>query len=224
MKSGNYVIIGASHGIGADIFNKLDECSTVYSFSRTQGPGEWRAWDHSSALEVDHLPEVIDGVIYCPGTINLRPFHMLKEVDFLKDLEVNYLGAVKVLQALYPKLKKSPHASVVLFSTVAVQKGMSFHASIAGAKGAIEGLTRALAVEWAPTIRVNAIAPSLVKTPLSEKITASAQALEATIQKHPLKRIGETSDIAEAAIFLLSSKSSWVTGQILHVDGGLSVN
>lgn len=224
MKSGNYVIIGASHGIGAEIFNKLDECSTVYSFSRTQGPGEWRIWDHTSALEVEHLPEVIDGIVYCPGTINLRPFHMLKEADFLKDLEVNYLGAVKVLQALYPRLKKSPHASVVLFSTVAVQKGMSFHASIAGAKGAIEGLVRSLAVEWAPTIRVNAIAPSLVKTPLSEKITASAQALEATIQKHPLKRIGEASDIAEAATFLLSSKSSWVTGQILHVDGGLSVN
>lgn len=224
MKSGNYIIIGASHGIGAEIFKSLDDCSHVYTYSRTEGPGHWKMWDQSSALEVDHLPEVIDGIVYCPGSINLKPFHMLKEADFLRDLEINFLGAVKVLQAIYPRLKKSPHASVVLFSTVAVQKGMSFHSSIAGAKGAVEGLVRSLAIEWAPNIRVNGIAPSLVKTPLSEKITASTQTLEATIQKHPLKKIGEAKDIAEMAVFLLSNKSSWMTGQIIHLDGGLSVN
>jgi NAD(P)-dependent dehydrogenase (short-subunit alcohol dehydrogenase family) len=139
-------------------------------------------------------------------------------------MELNTFGAVRILQALYPKLRKSESASVVLFSTVAVQKGMNFHTSIAMAKGAIEGLVRSLAVEWAPKIRVNAVAPSLVDTPLAAKITGNAKALEVTLEKHPMKRIGTPADIAEAALYLLSSRSSWVTGQVLHVDGGLSIS
>jgi NAD(P)-dependent dehydrogenase (short-subunit alcohol dehydrogenase family) len=119
-------------------------------------------------------------------------------------------------------LKKSSHPSVVLFSTVAVQTGMPFHSSIALAKGALEGLTRSLAAEWAPLIRVNAIAPSLTVTPLSEKLTGSAEKIESGAQRHPLKKLGTAENIAQMAHFLLTDSSAWMTGQILHVDGGMS--
>lgn len=214
----NIVIIGGTHGISQELAGKLREDCDIFCFSRENGFDVLK-----DALPVAGLPEVIDGVVYAPGSINLKPFHLLKAEDFENDFKLNTLGAVKVLQALYPKLKKSSSGSVVLFSTVAVQKGMNFHSSISMAKGAIEGLVRSLAVEWAPTIRVNAIAPSLVDTPLASKITSNAKAMEVTIDKHPLKRIGSTSDIAEAAKFLLSENSSWVTGQVMAVDGGLSI-
>lgn len=214
----NIVIIGGSHGITQDLAEKLRNTDNVYVFSRSTGFDVLK-----DTLPLDALPEIIDGLVYAPGTINLKPFHLLKIEDFQHDWEVNTLGAVKVLQALYPRLRKSESASVVLFSTVAVDKGMSFHASIAMAKGAVEGLVRSLAIEWSPRIRVNAIAPSLVNTPLASKITGNEKALETTIEKHPLKRIGRTSDIADSAIFLLSEQASWVTGQVLAVDGGLSI-
>jgi NAD(P)-dependent dehydrogenase (short-subunit alcohol dehydrogenase family) len=213
----NIVIIGGSHGISEALVKLLEPSANVFSFSRSTNFDVLK-----DALPSD-LPEVIDGVVYAPGSINLKPFHLLKAEDFQKDFELNTLGAVRVLQALYPKLKKSEAASVVLFSTVAVQKGMSFHTSIAMAKGAIEGLTRSLAIEWAPKIRVNAIAPSLVDTPLAAKITGNPKTLEVTTEKHPLKRIGNQMDIAQAALFLLEDKSSWMTGQVLAVDGGLSI-
>jgi 3-oxoacyl-[acyl-carrier protein] reductase len=218
----NYVIIGGSHGIGEALASKLS--GNIFSFSRTQGPGMWKPFDVlSDTLPVNDLPDVINGVLYCPGSINLKPFHLFKMEDFQNDLNVNTLGAVKVLQALYPRLKKAEQASVVLFSTVAVKKGMSFHASIALAKGAIEGLTRSLAIEWAPKIRVNAIAPSLVDTPLAAKITSNAKAMEVSVEKHPLKRIGQSAELAQVASFLLTPESSWITGQVLAVDGGLSI-
>lgn len=213
----NIVIIGGSHGISAKIAEGLSQ-ENIYTFSRSNGFDVLK-----DNLPVSELPDVIDGVIYAPGSINLKPFHLLKIDDFENDLKINSIGVVKVLQALYPKLRKSDSASVVLFSTVAVQKGMNFHSSIAMAKGALEGLVRSLAIEWAPKIRVNAIAPSLVDTELASKITGNAKALETTIERHPLKRIGNPKDIAEAAQFLLSENSSWITGQILAVDGGLSI-
>ncbi|MBY0518524.1 MAG: SDR family oxidoreductase [Bacteriovoracaceae bacterium] len=215
----NIVIIGASHGIGASILTKLSG-HQVFPFSRSETP----PFDVlTQDLPLDGLPEVIDGVVYCPGSINLKPFHLLKNEDFEMEWQLNFMGAVKVLRTLYPRLKKSEMASVVLFSTVAVQNGMPYHASIAAAKGAIEGLTRSLASEWAPKIRVNAIAPSLVETPLSAKLTANAKIKEQSIEKHPLKRIGTPEDIASAAVYLLSDESSWMTGQILAVDGGMSL-
>lgn len=214
----NIVIIGGTHGISQEIANRLDGTANIFSFSRTTNFDVLK-----DTLPVQDLPAVIDGVVYAPGSINLKPFHLLKAEDFLHDFELNALGAVKILQVLYPKLKKSSSASVVLFSTVAVQKGMNFHSSISMAKGAVEGLVRSLAIEWAPTIRVNAIAPSLVDTPLAQKITGNPKALEVTLEKHPMKRIGTTTDIAEAAIYLLSENSSWVTGQVMAVDGGLSI-
>jgi 3-oxoacyl-[acyl-carrier protein] reductase len=214
----NIVIIGGSHGISETLVRELEGKAKLFCFSRTQNFDATK-----DALPLNELPDVIDGVIYAPGSINLRPFHLLKPEDFLADYQLNVMGAVKVLQALYPKLKKSESASVVLFSTVAVQKGMNFHSSIAMAKGAVEGLVRSLAVEWAPKIRVNAIAPSLVNTPLASKLTANSKTLEGVIEKHPLKRIGTSEDIARAALFLLSSDSGWMTGQVMAVDGGLSI-
>ena len=214
----NIVIIGGTTGISKKIAEGLESTAQVYTFSRGQ------SFDVlTDELPTKDLPDVIDGVVYAPGTIKLKPFHGLKIEDFENDFKINALGAVKVLQALYPKLKNSVSPSVVLFSTVAVQKGMPYHASISMAKGAVEGLVRSLAVEWAPRIRVNAIAPSLTDTPLAAKITANPKALEVSIEKHPLKRIGRDTDIAEMALFLLSDKSSWITGQVLSVDGGLSI-
>jgi len=214
----NIVIIGGTHGISKKIAEGLESIAEVFSFSRTN------SFDVlNDELPIQDLPDVIDGVVYAPGTIKLKPFQSLKIEDFENDFQVNAIGAVKVLQALYPKLKKSESASVILFSTVAVQKGMAYHASISMAKGAVEGLVRSLAMEWAPKIRVNAIAPSLTDTPLAAKITGNPKALEATTEKHPLKRIGKDTDVAEMALFLLSNKSSWITGQVLSVDGGLSI-
>lgn len=214
----NIVIVGGSHGISQKVVESLGDEVNFFSFSRSTGFDVTK-----DILPIADLPEVIDGVVYAPGSINLKPFHLLKYEDFLNDMEINTLGAVKILQTLYPKLKKSDSASIVLFSTVAVQKGMNFHSSIAMAKGAIEGLVRSLAIEWAPKIRVNAIAPSLVDTPLAAKITDNPKSLEMTIEKHPLKRIGDSEDIAELVLYLLSHKSKWITGQILAVDGGLSI-
>ena len=213
----NIVIIGGSHGIGQKIAEFLQDAQ-IFAFNRSNGFDVTK-----DALPLEGLPEVIDGVVYAPGTINLKPFHLLKMDDFQNDMQINCMGAVKVLQTLYPKLRKSEAASVVLFSTVAVQKGMNFHSSIAMAKGAIEGLTRSLAIEWAPKIRVNAIAPSLIDTPLAAKITGNQKALEVKVEKHPMKRIGTPEDVAEVANYLLSQRSSWITGQVLAVDGGLSI-
>jgi 3-oxoacyl-[acyl-carrier protein] reductase len=172
-----------------------------------------------AALE---LPPALDGLVYFPGTITLKPFHRLTAEDFLNDFRVNCLGAVAVLQAAMPALKAAPAASVVLFSTIAVAQGLSFHASIAAAKGAVEGLTLSLAAELAPKIRVNAIAPSLTDTPLAGNLLNSEAKKEASAKRHPLQQVGDPEDIAQLVAFLLSDASKFFTGQILRPDGGLS--
>jgi NAD(P)-dependent dehydrogenase (short-subunit alcohol dehydrogenase family) len=146
----------------------------------------------------------------------------LKEEDFLNDYKLQVLGAIKSIQAVISRLKKSEIGSIVLFSTVAVQTGLSFHTQVSTSKGAIEGLTKALAAEYAPKIRVNCVAPSLTDTPLAFSLLNTEQKKEANAQRHPLKRIGTTEDIANIVEFLVSSKASWITGQIIHVDGGIS--
>lgn len=223
MKGKNIVIVGGNSGIGQAAVQLLkSQEANLFLYSKS-GEGTI-ALDISKDFEtMPNLPEVIDGVVYCPGTINLKPFHRISIADFQQELEVNFLGAVRVLQACMKGLKKSDQASVVLYSTVAVQTGMGFHSGIASAKGAIEGLTRSLAAEWAPShIRVNAIAPSLTDTPLAAGLLSTEEKKEASNKRHPLGRIGTPEDIATSTVFLLSTHSSWMTGQILHLDGGMS--
>jgi len=223
MKGKNIVIVGGNSGIGQAVVQILKEQGANLFLYSKSGEGT-EALDTSKDFEsIPNLPEVIDGVVYCPGTINLRPFHRISIADFQQELDVNFLGAVRVLQACMKGLKKSDQASVVLYSTVAVQTGMGFHSGISSAKGAIEGLTRSLAAEWAPAqIRVNAIAPSLTDTPLASSLLSTEEKKEASSKRHPLGRIGTPKDIAASTVFLLSPQSSWMTGQILHLDGGMS--
>jgi NAD(P)-dependent dehydrogenase (short-subunit alcohol dehydrogenase family) len=154
--------------------------------------------------------------------VNLKPFSRIKPVDFISDYQLQLVGAVKVIQACLPKLKNASSPSIVLFSTVAVQTGFNFHSLVAASKGAVEGLTKALAAEFAPKIRVNCIAPSITDTPLAGTLLNSEEKKEANAQRHPLKKIGKPEDLANLAEFLLSDKSAWITGQVLHADGGMS--
>lgn len=223
MKSKNIVIVGGNSGIGKAVANLLNDAGANLFLYSKSGEGTTALDTSVDFKEIPGLPDIIDGVVYCPGTISLKPFHRISASDFQKEMDVNFFGAVRVLQACMKGLKKSDSPSVVLYSTVAVQTGMGFHAGIASAKGAVEGLTRSLAAEWAPSkIRVNAIAPSLTETPLASALLSTPEKKEASDKRHPLGRIGSAADIAEATVFLLSSKSSWMTGQILHLDGGMS--
>ncbi len=172
---------------------------------------------------INELPEIdgnIDGLVYFPGNITLKPFRSLKQADFQNEIEINVLGAINAIQKYSPKLTEG--ASIVLFSTVAVQVGMPFHTAVSVAKGAVEGLTRALAAEFAPKIRVNCIAPSLTNTKMAEKFLSTSEKVEAAGQRHPLKKVGQPEDLANAVIFLLNDSSRWMTGQIIHIDGGMS--
>jgi NAD(P)-dependent dehydrogenase (short-subunit alcohol dehydrogenase family) len=168
------------------------------------------------------LPEQIDGFVYCPGSINLRPFKGLKVESFEQDMQINFFGAVKTIQTILPQLTAAGQSSVVLFSSVAASMGMPFHSSIAAAKGAVEGFAKALAAEYASKIRVNVIAPSLTQTPLADKFLNNETKQEKAAERHPMKRFGQPEDLAKMAVFLLNDSSSWMTGQILHVDGGMS--
>ncbi|MDB4408532.1 SDR family oxidoreductase [Akkermansiaceae bacterium] len=210
------LIIGASSGIGAATASRLNN-EDINLITPTRF--EFDVTNSSATLS---LPDQIDGIVYCPGTINLKPYNRLTEEDFLSDLQVNLLGANRVIQQALPALKKSPTASIVLFSTIAVQMGMPFHASIAAAKGAVEGLARSLAAELAPKIRVNVIAPSLTDTRLASQLLADDKRREAAAERHPLKQIGKPEQIAEQVAYLLSDAANFTTGQILRPDGGLS--
>ena len=224
----NILLIGGSYGIGFAIAKELQEGNNVFVASRTNDNLSdlnvtYLPFDASTdALDTSKLPEIIDGLIYCPGSINLRPFRGLKPEAFEQDLQINFINLVKVIQAVLPNLTASNQSSIVLFSSVAASMGMPFHTSVAAAKGAIEGFAKALAAEYAPKIRVNVIAPSLTDTPLAEKFLSNDDKKEKSAQRHPLKRVGTSDDIAQMASFLLSEKSSWISGQIFHVDGGMS--
>jgi len=223
----HYLIVGGTQGIGLAITEALLKQGhrlTIWARTAVSIPGAEMVTNDPTAGELNmaQLPEVLDGLVYCPGSINLKPFARLTPADFLQDFQINVLGAVNSLQAVLPRLKRSPSASVVLFSSVAATQGMPFHASIAASKGAVEGMVKALAAEWAPAIRVNAVAPSLTHTPLAAKLLSSPEKIAAAAQRHPLQSIGSPADIAAMAVFLLGAESRWISGQILHVDGGMS--
>jgi NAD(P)-dependent dehydrogenase (short-subunit alcohol dehydrogenase family) len=223
----NILIIGASSGIGKAIRSKLEHSGhTVYSTYNTHQPEDLERSQQFDVLsdspESLDLPETLDGVVYCPGSIALKPFSRLKTEDLKKDMHLQVYGAVSILQHVMPKLKAGSSPSVVFFSTVAVQNGFNYHSQVAMAKGALEGLTRSLAAEFSPTIRFNAIAPSLTDTPLASSLLNTEQKRTANAERHPMKRIGTPADIANMAAFLLSDDSTWITGQVHHVDGGMS--
>jgi len=224
-----YLIVGGTSGIGLETTQLLSKHHRVMVLSRTKknldGLNNVEFFSADVTKSVEELPpinEPIHGIVYCPGTINLKPLRNLKTEDFLHDFEVNLLGAVKVINKYYNNLKGAGKASIVLFSTVAVQTGMPFHASIASAKGAVEGLTRTLAAEFAPNIRVNCLAPSITNTPLAEKLLNNETKMKSSEERHPLKRIGDAKEMAQIVTLLLSDAASFITGQIIKVDGGIS--
>ena len=224
----NILLIGGSYGIGLAIAQELQDDNNIFVASRSNENLAGLNVTHIpfdasiDTLDTSKLPAVIDGLVYCPGSINLRPFRGLKPEAFEADLQINFISLVKVIQAILPNLTASDQSSIVLFSSVAASMGMPFHTSVAAAKGAIEGFAKALAAEYAPKIRVNVIAPSLTDTPLADKFLNNETKQEKSAERHPLKRFGKPEDSAQMASFLLSEKSSWISGQIFHVDGGMS--
>ena len=228
LENKNIFIVGGSNGIGLSLIKQISSKNNVYSASRNDNNlndynVKYIKYDSVNDLEIDTsiLPDKMDGFVYCPGSINLRPFNTLKTESFLEDYKINFLGAIKSLKMILPLMQKSDNSSIVFFSTVAVSTGMPFHSSISSSKGAIEGLTRSLAAEFAPKIRVNSIAPSIVKTNLSEKFLNSDLKIEKASERHPLGRIGKVEEISKLTSYLLSDDSSWVTGQVINIDGGI---
>ncbi len=229
MNAKTYLIAGGTSGIGQATLKALRAdghrvVAAVRNRERMEESesGDVIAFDANEADASLSVPAVIDGLVYFPGTITLKPFRALKDEDFRRDMEVNCFGAVRFIRAALPALQKSASASIVLFSTVAVQTGMPFHASIASAKGAVEGLTRALAAELAPKVRVNCVAPSLTDTPLAASLLNTEAKAQAGRDRHPLKRIGDPVQTAELVRFLLSDAAGFITGQVIGVDGGFS--
>ena len=224
----NILLIGGSYGIGLAIAKELVGANTIYIASRTAEGLENLNVTHipfdasTDSLDTSLLPSVIDGLVYCPGSINLRPFKGLKIETFESDMQINFFSMVKVIQSIIPQLSASNQSSIVLFSSVAASMGMPFHTSVSAAKGAIEGFAKALAAEYAPKIRVNVVAPSLTDTPLASKFLNSDEKKEKSASRNPMKKVGTSEDIAQMAGFLLSDKSNWISGQVFHVDGGMS--
>jgi NAD(P)-dependent dehydrogenase (short-subunit alcohol dehydrogenase family) len=222
----NILLVGGSHGIGFEIARALHEQFTVYVASRTNDElgnldVNYISFDATTdTLNESELPEEIHGFVYCPGSINLKPFKMLSLDTFKEDMELNFFSMVNVVKTIMPKMAEG--SSMVFFSTVAVSTGMPFHTSVAAAKGAIEGFSKSLAAEYAPKVRVNTIAPSLVDTPLAKRLLNNDKKRDLMDKRHPLKRVGEAKDIANLACFLLKDESSWVTGQSIGIDGGIS--
>lgn len=219
-----YLIIGGSSGIGKSILDTLIEQNNIINFSRSKPSTEHPNVTHYTIdILKDELPKLpaLDGLVYCPGSINLKPISHLSEEDFKTDLDINLIGAVKALKTYLPNLKESDEASVVMFSSVATKLGMPFHCSVAAAKSAVEGFVKSLGAELAPKIRVNAIAPTLTDTNMASKLLRNDKMIQQMEERHPLKRILNPKEVANFATYLLSDNSKGISGQILNIDCGI---
>tara|TARA_B110001454_G_C12625082_1_gene394512 strand:- start:210 stop:893 length:684 start_codon:yes stop_codon:yes gene_type:complete len=218
------LIVGGSSGIGKSLVNMLLDTTKVISMSRTSSEiTHPNLTEYTCDVLNDTLPELssIDSIVYCPGSINLKPISRLKQDDFSTDFSINVLGAVKIIQKYLPVLKNGSNPSILMFSTVAVKMGMPFHASVAASKGAVEGLVKSLAAEFAPTIRVNAIAPTLTDTPLAAKLLRNDKLKEMRADMHPLKKYLQSEEVAEMANFMISDKAMAFSGQVFEMDCGM---
>ena len=218
------VIIGGNKGIGKAILDEQVENNLIVSISRNKPDFEHKNLIHYQ-LDVlkDELPdlELVDQLVYCPGSINLKPFNRLKLEDFSSEFDINVLGAIRVIQKYLPKLKVGNNPSIVLFSSVAAKLGMPFHASVAVAKSGVEGLVKSLGAEFASNIRINAIAPTITNTELAAHLLRNETAIENMIQRHPMKKILQPNEVADMADFLLSEKSKSISGQVFELDCGI---
>lgn len=222
----NILIAGASSAMAQSLIQiAQSEGDRIIALSRQaneQDHIEWHQVENYSQQALPTLEDPIHGLVYFPGSIALKPFHRTAEADFKLDLDIHLFGAIAVMQRYLPQLKLAGSASVVTIGTVATHVGMPFHASVAASKGALQSLTQSLAAEYAPAIRFNMVAPSLTDTPMAERLLNSPEKKESAAKRSPLGKVGEPEDIAEMIAFLLSEKSKWISGQTLHVDGGLS--
>jgi 3-oxoacyl-[acyl-carrier protein] reductase len=218
------IVVGGSKGIGNAIVTSLLSSHKIINISRTASDISHENLTHYNCDVVnEELPDLdhADGLVYCPGSINLKPINRLSIDDFKSDFEINVLGAVKAVQKYLPLLKKGENPSIILFSTVAAKLGMPFHASVAASKSAVEGLTKSLGAELAPTIRVNAIAPTVTDTDLASKLLRNERMIENMNERHPLKKYLQPQEVADMAIFLLSEKAASLSGQIFQMDCGI---
>ena len=218
------IIVGGSKGIGKAIIEKLIPNYLIINLSRSKPHIEHQNLKHYNCdVLSDELPAIerADGLIYCPGSINLKPFKRLSLDDFRTDFEINVIGAVRSIQAYAPALVQSENGSIVLFSTVATTMGMPFHASVSTAKSAVEGLMKSVAADLAPKVRVNAIAPTITQTDLAAKLLRNERMIENTIQRHPLKKFLDPSEVAAMAEYLISNGSKSVSGQVFKLDCGI---
>jgi NAD(P)-dependent dehydrogenase (short-subunit alcohol dehydrogenase family) len=218
------VIVGGSRGIGKEIINELVNDNMIINLSRNKPELTHTNLSHYNIdILSSDLPDLEDvsSVIYCPGSINLKPIGRISLDEFREDFEINVVGAVKIIQKYLPSLKKSTNASILLFSTVATKLGMPYHSTVAASKSAIDGLVKTLGAELAPKIRVNAIAPTITKTDLASKLLRNEKVIENMIERHPLKKILMPEEVAKMAKFLISTDASSISGQIFNLDAGI---
>jgi len=228
-KNKNILIVGASSGIGLSLTTKLaEQNATIYAASRTRAESwpstvQYQKMDVMESTDVltPFLPDQLHGLVYSVGNINLKPFSRVSAEDLVEDFKLNVVGAAKVIQQSLKSLKNAGGSSIVLISSVAARTGMSFHASTAASKAALEGFALSLAAELAiQQIRVNVVAPSLTETPLAEKLLNTADKKDSAARRHPMGKIGTVDDISAAIAFLLSDQTNWITGQVIGIDGG----